>query len=252
MKNHPASDLFPLLEGEPFEALKRDIKDNGQIEPIKLVDGMVLDGRNRMRACKALGIKPITVEVKVENPVLFAMSENYHRRHLDPLSRGRVEREALKRMGGRRGRTGRPKAGEKKSASVADLSKTLGIPERTIREHIQQVEAYDALPKPLQAKVDQGELTVALAEKVAGKVQAIAESNGRKIPEAVQAVWDKGAEDAELDRKFTRFMENTTSGLELWAKEAKKIGLDKAAKQSFRQMLRRQAVAIRALGRCMR
>ena len=52
---HPLADLFPLLEGEDFEQLVTDIRENGLYEPIVMLDGRILDGRNRYRACLSAG-----------------------------------------------------------------------------------------------------------------------------------------------------------------------------------------------------
>jgi ParB-like chromosome segregation protein Spo0J len=50
---HPLAETFPLMEGTEFDALVTDIKDNGLINPIPVFEDMVLDGRNRLRACES-------------------------------------------------------------------------------------------------------------------------------------------------------------------------------------------------------
>src|SRR6516165_6570210 len=52
---HPLANMFPMIEGNPFEELKRDIAAQGILEPIRLYQGMILDGRNRYSAAKACG-----------------------------------------------------------------------------------------------------------------------------------------------------------------------------------------------------
>ena len=52
---HPLSDAFPAMSLEDFQALKDDIEVTGQREPVIVLDGMVLDGWHRYRACSELG-----------------------------------------------------------------------------------------------------------------------------------------------------------------------------------------------------
>lgn len=87
MEFHEITELFPLLEGGEFEQFKADIAQNGLEEPIWLYEGKVLDGRNRYRACKALGVEPAYRRYEGDDPEAFVISMNLHRRHLDRETR---------------------------------------------------------------------------------------------------------------------------------------------------------------------
>jgi hypothetical protein len=103
---HPIADLFPLLEGDEFEAFKADIADRGQQEKIDIYEGKILDGRNRYRACTELGIKPKTQRWSDDgDPIGFVFRKNMHRLHMSESQRAIVgaktkpmfEAEAAKR-----------------------------------------------------------------------------------------------------------------------------------------------------------
>lgn len=78
---HPAADAFPMMEDKRFEELKTDLITHGQIEPITLCDGLILDGRNRYKACIQLGIKPVTRNFNGD-PWAYVWSLNGERRDL--------------------------------------------------------------------------------------------------------------------------------------------------------------------------
>lgn len=58
--NHPYADEFPMASEEELEELTASISTVGLIHPVILTpDGLVLDGRNRLEACKRAGVEPI-------------------------------------------------------------------------------------------------------------------------------------------------------------------------------------------------
>ena len=104
---HPLAELFPALEGEAFDALVEDIRRHGVREEIVLLDGAILDGRNRYRAGLVAGaIKAgevwwpdggglrhpfhLFVEAHDGDPLAWVLSRNLHRRHLSESQRAMV------------------------------------------------------------------------------------------------------------------------------------------------------------------
>jgi hypothetical protein len=92
---HRATELFPMMSEEELRALGEDIKKNGLLEAVALLDGKLLDGRNRLEAMEAVGIKLTSGngqriewekipfrKVKGTDPIAFVISKNIHRRHL--------------------------------------------------------------------------------------------------------------------------------------------------------------------------
>jgi ParB-like chromosome segregation protein Spo0J len=87
---HPLAELFPLIEGQQFEELVASIRDNGQLDAIVLLDGAILDGRNRFRACKAAGTQPRFENFTGTNPAKFVAAKNVHRRNLTTNERALI------------------------------------------------------------------------------------------------------------------------------------------------------------------
>lgn len=79
---HPAANLFPLIEGQEFADLVADIGENGLKYPIdRTPDGLLLDGRNRLRACYECG-QEIRVFTVYGDPIAAVVSANIRRRQM--------------------------------------------------------------------------------------------------------------------------------------------------------------------------
>lgn len=88
---HPAASLFPLLSGAELGALAADIREHGLIDPIVLICGAILDGRNRLAACELAGVEPRFREWDgTGSPTSWVISVNLQRRHLTVTQRGVV------------------------------------------------------------------------------------------------------------------------------------------------------------------
>jgi hypothetical protein len=87
---HPLAEIFPLLDGDDLTALADDIRKNGLRQAIVTCEGMILDGRNRLAACKIAGIEPRFKEFTGDDPLGYVISLNLTRRHLDASQRATV------------------------------------------------------------------------------------------------------------------------------------------------------------------
>lgn len=90
---HDAANLFPL-DDECLEELADDIKANGQLVTIELLDGKILDGRRRYMACRMAEVEPLCKSVRVDDPVAHVLSLNLKRRQLTPSQKAMVAARA--------------------------------------------------------------------------------------------------------------------------------------------------------------
>lgn len=131
---HPAADVFPLMSNQELDGLVEDIKAHGQIEPIVLSKGMIVDGRNRYRACMTLGISPQTTEWKNEGEsiISYVVSKNLHRRHLTIGQRAMIGARMANREFGGNQYTQDSCGGADKSATIPEAAQLLGVNKSSI------------------------------------------------------------------------------------------------------------------------
>lgn len=100
MPVHPAAELFPLLDDDGLAEMANDIREHGLVEPVWIYiddDGPVLlDGRNRVRACAMAGVEVTTRTYTGDDPISFSISQNMMRRHLTNGQKAFVGLGALK------------------------------------------------------------------------------------------------------------------------------------------------------------
>ena len=80
---HPVAAMFPMMTDDELDDLAEDIKANGLVHPIVLdADGKLIDGRNRLTACRRAEVEPAFTTLNGQDPVAFIISCNVTRRHL--------------------------------------------------------------------------------------------------------------------------------------------------------------------------
>ena len=154
---HPLADIFPLIDEAESDMLAEDIAANGLLEPIVLYNGLILDGRNRYRACLKVGIRPETVNYEGIDPAAYVISLNLRRRHLNESQRAMVAAkvETIHQ--------GRPKKDANLHVLRSDVAKMLNVSPRSVASaHSVMIRANDRIIKA----VEQGELSVSSAADV--------------------------------------------------------------------------------------
>jgi len=80
---HPAAKTMPMMSSAELWGLVNDIKHGKQSFPILTWNGAVVDGRNRLEACRKLGIVTKANEIPANTDISkLVVSLNEHRRHL--------------------------------------------------------------------------------------------------------------------------------------------------------------------------
>jgi hypothetical protein len=173
---HPLANIFPLMNDADFMALQDDIAAHGLLEPLWLYDGQILDGRNRYKACKALGIQPHVRTYEGDDPLGFILSMNLIRRHLNESQRAIVGAEVATMRQGRR--TDRQPSANLPEVSQAKASQLLNISERSIRDAKRVKD--EAQPEVVKA-VREGHLAVSAAAKLAAEPVKIQREVAAKV-----------------------------------------------------------------------
>lgn len=141
IKSHEYADIFPMMDNIDFDNLKKDILENGfdKSRPIIIYEDKILDGRNRFKACKELGIIPSIEKYEGKEPLQFVISTNLNRRHLTDSQRACIAQDVLpllevdakKRMTHVDNTYGKITTG---STSREDASKVMHVSPRYIQE----------------------------------------------------------------------------------------------------------------------
>jgi ParB-like chromosome segregation protein Spo0J len=157
---HPVAEAFPMMAGAEFDLFVEDIRAHGLREPIWLDgEGRILDGRNRERACRLVGV-PLETRTYEDDDVLdFVISLNLHRRHLSESQRAMIAARMANIKFGEIGRGG-SKEGQictSSAAALLNVSERSAKTARSVRDH--------GAP-PLVAAVDSGLAAVSDAAAV--------------------------------------------------------------------------------------
>jgi N6-adenosine-specific RNA methylase IME4 len=202
LQNHPAADTFPMMEGVRFDELKADIQAQGQLEPITLCDGMILDGRNRYRACVVLGIEPKTRTYE-GNPWAYAWSLNGNRRDLADMQRAACKILCDK---GSEEYTKRNKERETAISNEANEKRRVAALEGRVGRASKKRDSLEVVHNELPLKADKNKGRAARAKEanVSSSTQARVESLANNRPDLLEKVASGEIKGAEALRQMKK------------------------------------------------
>ena len=86
MRIHRFSELFPPVVGKVYSRLARDLRRDGNIPPVTLFEGALLDGRARMRIAETHKLQCNTTDYTGNDPLGFLIEKNLPRCWSLPMS----------------------------------------------------------------------------------------------------------------------------------------------------------------------
>lgn len=135
LAHHPLAGLFPMLSDSELAELGEDIATRGQEQPVWLLDGKILDGRNRDEACHRIGIDAWTQDYAGDDPLGFVLSLNLRRRHLNEVQRAMVAAKIVDWVNGMNQTTGGAHVPAREAGRMLSISERAVKAMRRVREH---------------------------------------------------------------------------------------------------------------------
>lgn len=202
---HPLANLLPLMEGATFEELASDIRSNGQREDIVTLDGMILDGRNRYRACLAASVAPRFREFgwdsgDGDDALAFVVSKNLKRRHLNESQRAMVAARLATMGQGERTdlqpSATLPKVAQPQAAALMNVSDRLLRSAKTVQKNGAQ-----ALVRAIEQgrlSVSEGAIAARLDRQRQEEIAAAAEAGEKNVTRTIIKRSAREAREAAL------------------------------------------------------
>jgi len=187
MEYHEIANIFPMMTNAEYEQLKADIVLNGQLDPVVLYEGKILDGRNRWKVCMDLGLVINYDQYQGDNPLSYVISKNLHRRHLNETQRAVIgARIANMQMGDNQYKTG--SANLQTHVSQPEAAKQLNVSPRMIAT----VKEIERKAPEFISRMERGEITANQAVTQIKKAEVIANLENIETIEAkqIEGVYD--------------------------------------------------------------
>lgn len=226
-RTHVFADIYPMLADAELQHLADDIKANGLINPILVMGDVLIDGRNRLAACKIAGVEPVFKEsdgaLDDDQIKSLVLSLNNSRRHLNKGQMAMALAIAY------------PDAGHKHKSGIKIIPDT-----DVSKQALSHARKVLRLTPQLSSKVMAAELPLAEAYKLAQKVE---DEKGRQMTaQAEIELFDLAEEEAE--KRLKTIEEAEVSRRVFVNKEATRIYNESADDRDGRLQLMREEKAL--------
>jgi ParB-like chromosome segregation protein Spo0J len=178
---HPFANIFRMMTEEELADLTKSVDEHGLREKIVILEGKILDGRNRYLAGVRAGLFPADVDWRADrhfvvfggkgwdpnqlDPLDYVWDHNFNRRHDDVGQRAMAAaRYAKRRQGFRSDLSQAEPDANLREVTPADAAQRAGISERSLSSAFV---VLDHGTPELQHAVDEGKIAISAAEKAA-------------------------------------------------------------------------------------
>ena len=203
MKAHPAAEAFPMMDEGRLRALAESLKSRGLDDPIVTLDGQILDGRNRYKACGMAGVAPRFVPfVGGGDPWEYVWTHNGQRRDLDPGQRAAVRLRIDRGSADYNAEQDRKrKAADSARSDAAREQHAVSTP-----RHGERFGAlsFDNAPKPRRDDYEFSHQDLAVRASVSEATAARVQSLANKRPDLLDKVADGALKLTEAMRQVKR------------------------------------------------
>lgn len=235
---HPIASIFPMMSDEELKELADDIRANGLREPIVCAhmgdgfdDEVLIDGRNRYRACLMAGVEPkfrdlhtlpnVSADegadfITEEAVASWILSQNLHRRHLTPSQRATLavdyaktlESAAYQRMVAGKAHDSNPMESSPQGTVTDIAGKAMGVSGRTVRDakYVQEHAPDDF------ERVRAGEVSVSAAARQARervRSSQNSEDSALDVLDRTYKYWSVSRRARRIMAEFVRVAEET-------------------------------------------
>jgi hypothetical protein len=148
---HELANLLPMIDPSRFAELREDIRRNGILEPIKLFEGRILDGRNRYKAARECGHQFSEADFEefigsYADAEAYVFSTNFLRRQLSASQRNEVIRSMILKYPAESNRQIARRCGLNSHSQVANVRERMREPSPEAKRYAEFCRTWDALP----------------------------------------------------------------------------------------------------------